>query len=213
MKTEYDLDDDGFTIIRGLMQLDIVDKYVAWAGPLIGELQKDQQAFQKHAHVRNILCNQRLLPIMGMDYALHSCLLRWTHFGLPLHCDTNDGEPHLAVWVALDNVDIDDGRFMIIPGSHKWDFDRSAANLEPETASISPAVHAVLDEHECHPEFFTASKGDVLVWNTGTLHGAVRPKNQLAQRKAAIGHYSPAGENVSLFASGLYWSTDGMPVE
>ena len=209
MDIEFDLETEGFAITRGLIPPAAIDEYLEGAYAGLSEAQKDNLAFQSHPWVRSVLCHHeinRFAAHWRLNLALHSCLLKQVDIGLPWHCDLLAGERHWGIWVALGPITKENGPFQIIPGSHLWDFDRSDSGLSPENMEISPTVDNVIDEYGApHPEFFIAEAGDVLIWDTFCIHGAMKPLDPTTRRTAAIGHYAEHPMAVTDCDDGVRW--------
>ena len=96
----------------------------------------------------------------------------------------------LAAWIALEDIDERAGRFYVLPRSNFLDFHSDTPDLAHEDwiARIKRHVQA-------HPEQVYAPalrKGDVLFWNSHTIHGALPTKDPSFSRKSLTAHYMPS---------------------
>jgi phytanoyl-CoA hydroxylase len=96
----------------------------------------------------------------------------------------------LAAWIALEDIDERAGRFYVVPKSQMLDFYSDTPGLEHDDwiARIKGYVAA-------HPEQVYApalNKGDVLFWNSHTIHGALPNKDPHLSRKSLTAHYMPS---------------------
>lgn len=120
--------------------------------------------------------------------------------GTKLHQDTwyLDTIPQgslVGVWVALEDIKLSAGPFCIYTGTDdgkvftpdEFDFD----NLEKDPKFL-----------ERYPNFkrfdFTAKKGDVLIWDSLAIHGALMPEKESDTRKSLTAHFYPLGHKIQL---------------
>lgn len=104
-----------------------------------------------------------------------------------------DSVPHghlLAVWIALEDIDERAGRFFVVPKSHTLDFHSDTPDLSHEDWIARIRKHV-----NTHPEDVYApalNKGDVLFWNSHTIHGALPTKDPCFSRRSLTAHYIPS---------------------
>jgi ectoine hydroxylase-related dioxygenase (phytanoyl-CoA dioxygenase family) len=48
-------------------------------------------------------------------------------------------------------------------------------------------------KHDCKPSYFSAGKGDVLIWHANLIHGGSPRKNMQLSRRAMVCHYFVKG--------------------
>jgi phytanoyl-CoA hydroxylase len=114
------------------------------------------------------------------------------------YLDTVPNGHLLAGWIALEDIDERAGRFYVLPKSHELDFhsDKPGITHEEWLARVKEHVAG-------HPEQVYApalNKGDVLFWNSHTIHGALPTRDPGFSRKSLTAHYMPSGfEFGSLF--------------
>ena len=97
----------------------------------------------------------------------------------------------LAGWFALEDIDEEAGRFYVLPKSNHVELELT----EDEKVSNGPYMKKLKNYVEAHQEEIYApalKKGDVLFWNSGTIHGSLETKNPKYSRKSLTAHYLPA---------------------
>jgi phytanoyl-CoA hydroxylase len=97
----------------------------------------------------------------------------------------------LAGWFALEDIHPEAGRFFVMPKTHLIDFDLS----EDEKISHASYVTRVKKYIETHQDNIYApalEKGDVLFWNSRTVHGSGETLNPCYSRKSLTAHYLPS---------------------
>lgn len=104
------------------------------------------------------------------------------------YLDSSPAGQLIAAWIALEDIAEDAGRFYVLPGSHtvvlhepglphsKW-LERMRAHVDARPGE----VHA--------PEM---RKGDVLFWNSRTIHGSLATRDGRFSRKSLTAHYLPS---------------------
>jgi phytanoyl-CoA hydroxylase len=97
----------------------------------------------------------------------------------------------IAAWIALEDIDERAGRFYVMRDSHDV-----VLHHDIETLSHSEWL-ARMDEWKAdHSDNLVAPalrKGDVLFWNSSTIHGSLPTRDQRFSRKSATAHYIPEG--------------------
>lgn len=107
----------------------------------------------------------------------------------------------LAGWFALEDIHEEAGRFYVLPKSNQIDFDLTA----DEKVSNAPYVQKLKEYVQTHQNDIHApalKKGDVLFWNSRTVHGSLPTKNSKYSRKSLTAHYLP-----SQYQSGSRYAT------
>jgi phytanoyl-CoA hydroxylase len=94
----------------------------------------------------------------------------------------------LGAWIALENIEEDAGRFYLIPETHKMILHESDTPHSVWLARMKEYVDTHADK-VLAPEL---KKGDVVFWNSRTIHGSLPTKDRRYSRKSMIGHYMPS---------------------
>ncbi|MBN8756771.1 MULTISPECIES: phytanoyl-CoA dioxygenase family protein [Variovorax] len=120
----------------------------------------------------------------------------------------------LAIWVALEDCDMDAGPLRYYPGSHaieQYVFSNGGTHAVNEEM---PAWSAYMDEQVrqrgLKPEIFAAKRGDVFIWNAYLLHGGSPILSPGKTRKSIVFHYFSEEDSRALGLqlvpdSGGYW--------
>lgn len=104
----------------------------------------------------------------------------------------------LAVWIALEDIDMENGPLFYYPGSHKLpyimnsQYDHGGTRWllgKANKKNYAAAVQKVIEEHQFQKMIFTASKGDVLIWHANLLHGGEKVVDPSRTRKSMVMHY------------------------
>jgi ectoine hydroxylase-related dioxygenase (phytanoyl-CoA dioxygenase family) len=103
-----------------------------------------------------------------------------------------------AIWIALEDIDSDQGPLFYYPGSHKWPYQYNEdlglkENFflldENPNQKYENRIARLIEEHPIQPEYFTPKKGDILVWHPNLVHGGSVHENKSKTRKSMVVHY------------------------
>ena len=85
-----------------------------------------------------------------------------------------------GVWVALEDIDEDNGPLMYYPGSHKLhefsmdDFDLKQGYDNYD--KYEERIQQLVEKEKLEGEYGVIKKGDALIWHVNLLHGALSRK-------------------------------------
>jgi ectoine hydroxylase-related dioxygenase (phytanoyl-CoA dioxygenase family) len=106
--------------------------------------------------------------------------------------------PTVSAWVALDDVDVDNGCMSMVPGSHQWgDHMQELAKIE-----TLDALPAVFHGHEVRRVLCPVRKGEVhyhhaLTWHSSHANISGRPRRAIALHyMSSETRFHAAGEHV-----------------
>lgn len=151
--------------------------------------------------VKQILCSgqvrEALMQLTGsQEHNLMQSMLFDMNSATPPHQDWYylDSIPNghlLAGWFALEDIHEEAGRFYVLPKSHTLTFELSDDEKKMNSKYVKK-VMSHLDSHQNDIYTPALQKGDVLFWNSRTIHGALKTLNQKYSRKSLTGHYLPS---------------------
>lgn len=104
----------------------------------------------------------------------------------------------LGVWIALEDIDENNGALHYIPGSHKLPyFLNSDYDNEGDVLRIGKKSYKAYEEFlekkvkelGLKKEIFNARKGDLLIWHANILHGGEPHLDNTRTRKSLVYHY------------------------
>jgi len=115
--------------------------------------------------------------------------------GTPAHQDSYylDSLPHgnlTAIWIALEDIDKRAGRFYVIPKTHNHFFELSP-DEEKFSDKYEKKVHDFIIEEGLKVHAPSLKKGDVIFWNSGTIHGSLKTIDENFSRKSLTAHFVP----------------------
>jgi len=104
----------------------------------------------------------------------------------------------IAIWIALEDVDHDNGPLFYYPGSHKLpyllnnDFNGGETFLtlgKKDYVDYEDMVEELIKKNGYQAKEFHANKGDVLIWHANLVHGGAPIINMERTRKSMVIHY------------------------
>ncbi|MBG6290920.1 phytanoyl-CoA dioxygenase family protein [Pseudomonas nitroreducens] len=125
---------------------------------------------------------------------------------------TNPGYSYFGVWLALEDVNEDNGALVVIPGSHKVmddpKFLEEVGKIDCDADGVpkahSPmlwntyqsAVHKRCMELGLKETPISVKKGDTIIWHPQLMHGGYKIANTTRSRKSFVMHVTPKHMNV-----------------
>lgn len=103
----------------------------------------------------------------------------------------------IAIWVALEDINEQNGGLFYYPGSHKLPYvtNKDVGNSTGMLLSPNPNknyemyVQKQIVDSGLRKENFTAKKGDVLIWHANLIHGGLPHLDKSLSRKSMVVHY------------------------
>ena len=96
----------------------------------------------------------------------------------------------IASWIALEDIDERAGRFFVIPKSFNVDLHSDTPDLKHSEWMARMARY--FEEHQDQVHAPALKKGDVLFWNSRTIHGSLKTQDPSFSRKSLTAHYLPS---------------------
>jgi phytanoyl-CoA hydroxylase len=150
---------------------------------------------------REIFCSQQireaLTQITGSrDHNLMQSMLFDLNAATPPHQDWYylDSMPNghlLAGWFALEDIYEEAGRFYILPKSNKVELDLTEDEIAANATYVKK-MRKYVDSRKSDIYAPALKKGDVLFWNSRTVHGSSETQNPQYSRKSLTAHYLPS---------------------
>jgi phytanoyl-CoA hydroxylase len=106
-----------------------------------------------------------------------------------------------AAWVALEDIAPGAGRFFIYPGSHRIQMPRNSGEISVAYGhhKYKELVLEVIRRHGLECRAPALLKGDVLLWNSRTIHGSLATQEPSQSRSSLTAHYIPRSTGLMQF--------------
>ncbi len=104
----------------------------------------------------------------------------------------------IAVWIALEDITLENGALHYYPSSHKlpYIFNEDYNNIGSKYklgnktyTDYENKIEEVLKNNKLKKEVFLAKKGDLLIWHANLIHGGEPVLNKDSTRKSMVFHY------------------------
>jgi len=104
----------------------------------------------------------------------------------------------LGVWIALEDIELDNGPLHYYPGSHTLpyylnsDYENNGNFFligDKDYTEYEKMLATKIEELNIKKSVFTAKKGDLLIWHANLLHGGEPHTNKDKTRKSMVFHY------------------------
>jgi phytanoyl-CoA hydroxylase len=127
--------------------------------------------------------------LTGSEQATHSDSIHMTTYPLG---------GLLGVWIALEDIDENNGPLHYYPGSHKLpyylnsDYDNEGNFFligDKSYTAYEEMIERKIGELGLKKEIFTAKKGDLLIWHANLFHGGEPHLDKNRTRKSLVYHY------------------------
>lgn len=161
-----------------------------------------QDAWRVSANVRHVARAKRVRAVLRELYGREPLPFQTLNFPTGteqrIHSDTIhfNSSPSgflCGVWVALEDIDRDNGPLVFYPGSHRLpeytmaDFGGPAGPAH--YVRYEDFLERVIAEHGLRPEYATLRKGQALVWAGNLLHGGAPHRDRGRSRHSQVTHY------------------------
>lgn len=198
---------DGFMMIDPEIPsevLDRVDADIRGRHPLDGEgrPQRIQDAWRFSDAVKEIATADTVLRTLRVLYRRDPIPFQTLSFGVGTEQRTHSDTIHFqtyppnwmcGVWVALEDIDEENGPLHYYAGSHRERvYDLADLDLESDYgayASYEDFVEALADAKGWQRRTLTIRRGQALIWAANLLHGGEPVMNRERSRRTQVTHY------------------------
>lgn len=138
---------------------------------------------------KKVIPFQSIHFLQGSEQAAHSDSLHMTTFPLG---------NMIAVWIALEDISMEQGPVFYYKGSQQLPYLTNAdySNTSNQymvdgnaNAKYEKKVAEIIAANQLQKEVFLPKKGDVLVWHANMIHGGEPHINKALSRKSMVAHY------------------------
>jgi len=181
--------------------------WAAWRNGKIDSL-RVQDAWQDLPEVRRIACNQTVLQLLNDLYGRRAFPFQTLNFPVgtqqhyhtdSIHFSSCPERFMVGVWVALEDIDSDNGPLIYYPGSHMLPiYTNEQLGVNPNFNGGNPSSHygafgsaweSIVEALDLKPMEFHARKGQALIWSANLLHGGAAQKDLQRTRYSQVTHY------------------------
>lgn len=136
------------------------------------------------------LLGREALPFQTLNFPIGT--RQFTHSDT-IHFNSIPSNFMVGVWVALEDIDSDNGPLLYYPGSHKLhEYSMHDFGLEPgyhNYHKYEECIQKVVEKEQLQAEYGIIKKGDALIWHANLLHGGAPQKDLTRSRHSQVTHY------------------------
>jgi phytanoyl-CoA hydroxylase len=107
----------------------------------------------------------------------------------------------VAAWVAAEDISPGAGRFYVCPGSHKIDIKKNGGDFDVafHHERYKNLTASIIETHKLKLHAPAMRRGDVLFWNSKTIHGSLPTTQTENSRSSFTAHYIPESHRFMQF--------------
>jgi ectoine hydroxylase-related dioxygenase (phytanoyl-CoA dioxygenase family) len=210
-------DRDGYLVVDSVCPESLIDSITAEMEVLYRDLSEGQRemedgvmyswnrvmdAWRINENVKALALAPRVLGILEQLYGREPLPFQTLNFRVgtqqPAHSDTihfNTKPPGYmcGVWVAMEDIDMDNGPLVYYPGTHKLpEVTMQDVGVEPDPSNYTDYelyIRKLIEDRGLEPEYGTIKKGQALIWSANILHGGALQRDKSRTRKSQVTHY------------------------
>lgn len=109
----------------------------------------------------------------------------------------------IGAWIALEDIEQSAGRFYVVPGSHRLEAGRNqgSLNIGKHHERYKRFVGDIIREQSLEVRAPELKRGDVLLWDSRTIHGALSPRDRGKTRNSYTAHFIPLSSRLVQYQS------------
>ncbi|WP_186541486.1 phytanoyl-CoA dioxygenase family protein [Synechococcus sp. M16.1] len=162
----------GFARNKFLGKLSLLSSRLLLSSEMENYLRKIFPYYSKFVQQNNMLFDKSMETVDHID--------SW-------YLDTHPKGALVGAWIALEDIHPHSGPFRVYPGSHKIVEAYKIQELAHD--DFIKIIQQVKQDFPCRE--LILKKGDLVVWNSCTIHGASKVKDNSFSRKSLTSHYFP----------------------
>jgi hypothetical protein len=157
------------------------------------------QAWKINENVKALALAPNILALLEELYGRKPLPFQTLNFRVgtqqPVHADTLHFNSIPAgymcgVWVALEDMDMENGPLVYYPGSHKLpEITLQDVGEEADELQYTEFIAEMIERKGLRPEYATIRKGQAFLWAANILHGGSAQKDMSRTRLSQVTHY------------------------
>ncbi len=159
-----------------------------------------QDAWTVSSPVREIALAPTVLELLEQSYGRRPRPFQTINFRIgseqkphsdAMHFNSEPSGFMCGVWVALEDIDLDQGPLVYYPASHKLaEYTRGDVDADPDSHSdYERFVAALIEKEGLEPSYARLRKGQALIWSSNLLHGGAPQRDPSLTRWSQVTHY------------------------
>ena len=109
----------------------------------------------------------------------------------------------VGCWIALEDIDARAGRFFVVPGSHQIDMQKNSGQFDVafHHERYKELIRQIIRQENLECRAPALKQGDVLIWNSRTIHGSLKTIDESLSRRSLTAHFIPENHRFMQFQS------------
>lgn len=163
-------------------------------------------AWETIEEIRDVACWPEILSLLEILYRRSPIPMQTINFGRGTEQRVHSDNVHFSsvpagfmcgVWIALEDVDEDNGALVAYPGSHRlpaYDLSHlgisgSSQQAHERYPDYESFIETLIPELGLEPRLLTMPKGHAVVWAANLLHGGSPIRDPARTRHSMVTHY------------------------
>ena len=202
--------EQGYLVVDFGLDLDMLDRIVEKVAPCYDEEHRLnpqaptrlQDGWKTIDEVRRLATDKRIVTALEQLIERKPLPFQTLNFPIGTRQCTHSDTVHFnsipsgymaGVWVALEDIDEDNGPLRYYPGSHKLqEYSMQDFGLEPGKENYpqyEQCIQKLVEDEKLTAEYGTIKKGEALIWHSNLLHGGAEQKDLSRTRHSQVTHY------------------------
>lgn len=200
----------GYVVVDFLFDVELLDRVVEKVDSLYDENYhsdptlpaRAQNAWHSIDEVRQLAVDSRVLSALQQLVGRKALPFQTLNFPIGTRQKPHSDTVHFnsmpkgfmaGVWVALEDIDENNGPLVYYPGSHKLrEYTMQDFGLEPgydNYQKYEECIQELVERERLVAEYGTIKKGEALIWHANLLHGGASQKDLSRTRHSQVTHY------------------------
>jgi ectoine hydroxylase-related dioxygenase (phytanoyl-CoA dioxygenase family) len=204
---------DGYLEIETELSDSVLDGVIEDLSKVYGDLQPDgtviyrmftrqQDYWRESGNVKQLVLLPRVLNALRELYGREPLPFQTLNFPLGTEQRVHSDAYHFnsmpsgymcGVWIALEDMDMDNGPLVYYPGSHKlpelWPKDIGVPKGKDHYEEYETYLEKLIAEKGLEPRYATVKKGTAFIWASNLLHGGSARRDTSRTRHSQVTHY------------------------
>jgi len=188
------------SLLEGVVQ-EMSTQYGDWSPAAGFKSVRKLDAWEACPSVRALAAHPKVLAVLAELYGRKPLPFQTLNFPVgteqPAHSDTvhfNSKPSGLmaGVWVALEDIDENNGPLAFYPKSHKLpEYTLADVGVAPslDSAPVVKLILEVIARERLEPKYSLIKKGQAVVWASNLIHGGAPQKDKSRSRHSQATHY------------------------
>jgi len=202
----FDFPDPDFHSAAERIKANLTNRY-DWEGWRLGRIEnlRIQDTWKIDDDVRHIATNAAAMDLLKRLYGREPFPFQSLNFPVgtqqhyqsdSLHFSSMPERFMCGIWVALEDIGMDQGPLVYYPGSHRWPIYQNehvghtyASSLGTNQRAYEACWQEMVDITGTELCYFEAKKGQALIWAANLLHGGAKQTDRTKTRWSQVTHY------------------------